>query len=294
MKKNVPAIDQLKAMLLDLPRRSDKHAPGTAIYGRWRNQAKRIAKALFSGSGKNSVSMLPIGELVFPYRVMGAVSSLNLFEIDELILFSFYWHNRQLYKNVADIGANIGLHSIMLSKCGYVVKAYEPDPKHCQVLTENLKLNRIRTVTVIGAAVSDTARRSAEFVRVLGNTTSNFLVGSKQNAYGALETIKVSTVSIRSIMKWADLIKLDAEGHEKAILLATKHADWKGTDMLLEIGGLDNAKQIFKHLRQEKVNIFTQKNNWRRAKRISDIPTSYHEGLAFVSLREAMPWGEAV
>ena len=37
-------------------------------------------------------------------------------------MFAFYYRNREFHKKVADIGANIGLHSIVLSKCGFEVE----------------------------------------------------------------------------------------------------------------------------------------------------------------------------
>jgi hypothetical protein len=36
----------------------------------------------------------PFGEISVPYHTMGAVDTLDLFGLDELIIFSFYWANR--------------------------------------------------------------------------------------------------------------------------------------------------------------------------------------------------------
>ena len=44
---------------------------------------------------------------------------------------------------MADIGANIGLHTIVLSKLGYKVDSYEPDEKHFKLLIKNLKKNKL-------------------------------------------------------------------------------------------------------------------------------------------------------
>ena len=102
-----------------------------------------------------------------------------MFDLDGLILYSFYWLNRNRYKKVADLGANIGLHSILLSRCGYEVSSYEPDPIHFKILSENIKSNNCSRVHLHNVAVSNTMGEM-DFIRVLGNTTGSHLAGSKK------------------------------------------------------------------------------------------------------------------
>src|ERR1041384_2111016 len=111
---------------------------------------------------------------------MGAVDSLDLFGLDELIIFLFYWCNRGRYRRVVDIGANLGLHTIMMGRCGFQVTAFEPHPVHCEVLRRTVALNDITSVELRTAAVS-TRTGEAAFVRVLGNTTGSHLLGSKDS-----------------------------------------------------------------------------------------------------------------
>jgi FkbM family methyltransferase len=223
---------------------------------------------------------------------MGSISSLHLFGIDELIIFSFYWANRGRYKNVLDLGANIGLHSILLSKWGYNVRCYEPDPQTFAVLSKNLELNRATTVEPINAAVS-TKKGEMEFVRVVGNMTGSHLAGAKPPGYGELEKFKVSVDEFRSILSWADLAKIDIEGHEKEVILSTLADDWKKTDALVEVGTPANAAQIFEHFSSMKINMFAQKLNWKKVERVSDMPTSYKEGTLFVTCKNQMPWNSS-
>ena len=50
-------------------------------------------------------------KLKLDYVPMGRIDSLHLFGLDtELVIFAFYQHNKSRYRNVLDIGANIGLH----------------------------------------------------------------------------------------------------------------------------------------------------------------------------------------
>jgi len=172
--------------------------------------ARREVEGLFCECKPKAREFRPFGNLIFPYYKMGAIDSLNLFDLNELIIFSFYWINRKKYHRVLDAGANIGLHSIILNKCGLDVRAYEPDPQHLEILQRNLMLNGCLGIQVFNAAISSRAGEM-EFVRVLGNTTANHLRGSKANPHGDLERFPVRVEAIGPLMAWADLIKLDVE-----------------------------------------------------------------------------------
>jgi FkbM family methyltransferase len=222
---------------------------------------------------------------------MGAVDSLSLFDLDELILFSFYWRNRHRYRRALDVGANIGLHSIVMSRCGFEVQAYEPDPTHFGLLQRNLARNGCKQVSPVNAAVSRRAG-TLEFVRVLGNTTGSHLAGAKPSPYGELERFPVPVEAIGPLLQWADLVKLDVEGHEAEILLATSRQDWQETDGVVEIGSSANARLVFDHFRAENVNLFAQKHGWSRVKELAEMPTSYREGSLFITCKEQMSWDE--
>jgi len=277
----------LEDLLLSLPSIREHHAPDTRLYGLLKQVARREIEDLFTGDAAE-VEFAPFGLLAFPYHKMGAVDSLNLFDIDELIIFSFYWSNRNHYKRVLDIGANIGLHSILLGKCGYEVRSFEPDPEHFKVLQRNLELNGCSNVTPNNAAVSSEAG-SMEFVRVLGNTTGSHLAGSKANPYGDLDRFPVQVEAIDQLLRWADLMKLDAEGHEKEILLATNGEHWSNTDALVEIGD-QNAGPVYEHFKAINVPLYAQKKNWQLVKSVEDIPTSYKEGTLFICGSHQTPW----
>ncbi|MEA1960386.1 MAG: FkbM family methyltransferase [Bacillota bacterium] len=246
-------------------------------------------EVLYPNTGTDKIHIQPFGELIFPYHKMGTVDSLNLFDLDELIIFSFYWKNRNRYKKVLDIGANLGLHSILIKKCGYEVSCYEPDPTHFNVLEKNFNLNNITDINKFNKAVSSKSGEM-EFVRVLGNTTGSHLAGSKANPYGELEKFFVEVVEIRSLLKDVDLVKMDVEGHEKEVLLCTKTDDWTNTDALIEIENTNNAQAIYKHFRGMELRLFAQKINWKEVKKVEDMPTSYREGTLFVSCKKEMPW----
>lgn len=278
----------LDGLLAALPTICQEHAPSSQVYGLLKQVARREIESLFQA---DAAEFGPFGELSFPYVSMGAVDSLSLFDLDELVLFSFYWANRRRYRRVLDVGANLGLHSLVLSRCGFAVRAFEPDPNHFELLERNLALNECSHVTPVNAAVS---RRSGtlEFVRVLGNTTGSHLAGSKPSPYGELERFPVRVEAIGPLLAWADLVKLDVEGHEAEILLATEPEDWQEVDGVVEIGSPANARAVFDHFRACGVRMFAQKQGWSMVEQLSDMPTSYRDGSLFVTCREEMPWTE--
>lgn len=265
------------------------HACTSSLYSLLNALSKREMATSGFQLENNRVSFGHFGEISFPYKTMGAVDTLDLFGLDELIIFSYYWVNRDRYVRAADIGANLGLHSIIMSRCGWDVLAFEPDPMHADLLRNNLKRNGILNVVLDQAAVSDKAG-FLEFVRVLGNTTGSHLVGAKRNPYGDLQRFPVEVRTIHNIMLAVDFIKLDVEGQEKVILLATESIHWAKTDMILEIGSKENAEAIFDHISNIGVNIFSQKAGWRKVERVDQMPTNYAEGSCFISIKSEMRW----
>ena len=279
----------LERLILALPSLKDQHAPSSLVYALLSQVARQEAEGNFQDVEPNPREFEPFGDVVIPYQSMGNRDSLNLFDLDELIIFSFYWINRKRYQRVLDLGANIGFHSILLSKCGFTVRAYEPDPAHFALLERNLDLNRSANVTVNNYAIS-TESGHREFVRVLENTYGNHLAGSKANPYGDLERFPVRVEPFQPLMGWADLIKMDVEGEEKEILRTTGHEDWLHTDAMVEVGSPENAEALFQHFNSIGVTQFSQKTGWSRVSKLEDMPINHFEGSLFVSCKDEMPW----
>lgn len=264
------------------------HKPGTQMYEYLKQSVRNDVTGSLGPKTDQTVAFDELDQIKFPYHEMGAVTTLDLFGLDELIIFSFYLKNRKKYRRVADIGANLGIHTIILSLCGFEVICFEPDPKHYAILIENIKRNKLQRVNPHQAAVSIEPGES-KFIRVLGNTTGSHLKGVKES-YGDVESFDVRLEAILPLFMENDFIKIDAEGHEKALLLATQREHWKGTDVMVEIGSIENRAAIFEHLMHLNIGMFPQKVGWNRAQKIDDLPTSHREGSLFLSERQKMPW----
>lgn len=243
---------------------------------------------LFGANSSCIADIKDIGSLNFPYFSMGAINSTHLFGLDELLIFSFYKRNINRYKRVADLGANIGLHSILLSKLGFTVDSFEPDPEHLKRIDININLNNVAP-NIIPAAVS-IDDGNTEFTRVVGNTTGSHLSGAKEDPYGELERFSVPTRAFRTILLDHDLLKIDVEGHEANIICSTKPKDWADADAILEVGSINNAEQIFNHFKDSGINLFAQSLAWQKVSSLTDMPSSYKDGSLFISAKGEMPW----
>jgi FkbM family methyltransferase len=122
---------------------------------------------------------------------------------------------------VFDIGANAGFYTLIAAVRSTVkgqVVAFEPLPENARHLQHHVRLNGLTNVRVIEAAVSDFAGRA------------QFAVDEK-NAEGRLSTdgkLSVRVVSLDRLyadgeVPCPDLIKIDVEGGELAVLQGARH-----------------------------------------------------------------------
>ncbi len=115
-----------------------------------------------------------------------------------------------------DIGANVGIYSLMLAKRvgqGGQVYAFEPGADALAGLRENLTLNAAAKVTVAPVALSDRTG-SAPLFHIGGPAT--FSLGGS----GVGESVQLMTLDAWSVstgLMRLDIIKIDVEGHEPAV-----------------------------------------------------------------------------
>ncbi|MFM7546335.1 MAG: FkbM family methyltransferase [Synechococcales cyanobacterium] len=280
----------LRGLLNSLALLKDYHCPNCEVYGFLDSVAKAAVSNLFGENTSQKADLSYLGKIDFPYFSMGAINSTHLFGLDELIIFSFYWSNRNRYKKVADLGANIGLHSVVMSHLGYQVTAYEPDPVHLSQLKDNVKRNCLENIPVLINKAVSVESGELEFIRVVGNTTGSHLSGAKENPYGELNKFIVEVDSFKTICDTFDFLKIDVEGHEADILLSTTEENWQNTDAIVEIGSPSNAQKVFEYFSSAGINLFSQKTGWNQVSSLEDMPLSYKDGSLFISVKDAMPW----
>lgn len=233
-------------------------------------------------------------EFNFPYLSQGKVDSPHLFGMNELILFSFYEITiGTKYSKVLDLGANIGLHTILITLLGGKVTAIEPDPTTFQILSENVNFEAgANSPILINAAAMTEDVEFVKFYRVLQNRTGSHVVGSRVSLpYGGYEELIVTGKSYLNLLSENyDLVKIDVEGLEAKLICSVDLQNFPSTSYLVEVGNQNNAKKIWDHIKSCKFNAFSQKNNWNKVYSLSEIPFHHSEGTLFITSDAEMNW----
>jgi FkbM family methyltransferase len=266
------------------------HRGGSYFNSMELNLLKTIDQVHNSESG-DEIFLAELGVIRFPFFEMGEINSAKLFGLDELILFSFYYVNRNRYKKSLDLGANIGLHTLLMKKLGFEVVSYEPDLTHLAQIDKVMKLNGFNSNGVRPKAISDKSG-TMEYLRVLGNTTGSHLLGSKEHVYGPTDTVTVQVDDILEVLTHEnfDFVKMDVEGHEVVLLNRITTDSIKKTDIMLEIGSERNAKEIFDILKRKGIPAYSQRINWNRVEKLEDLPNHHTHGSLFLSMQGEPNW----
>ena len=267
------------------------HARGEKNFNDLEKSIHKEIEEIHNLSSGSELLLGEIGHLNFPYFDMGKINSKNLFGLDELILFSFYHANSEKYNKTLDLGANIGLHTLAMKKLGFQVISYEPDLTHIGQFNKVMQLNGFDSQGLIPKAISD-KRGTMEYIRILGNTTGSHLLGSKEEVYGATETVSVEVDDILEVLSQGnfDFVKMDVEGHEVVLLNRITPQSIATTDIMLEIGSEKNAEDIFRILSDKKIPAYAQKINWCRVETLEDLPNHHTHGSLFLSMQGPPNW----
>lgn len=125
-----------------------------------------------------------------------------------------------------DIGANVGIYSLIAAKKvgekGRVI-AVEPSSREYDQLAENIKINRLKKITLVKNAISDKVGHSNLEIASLPhsghNTLKNFLYSTTKkvkNEKVVLETLDIMVD--RLALDRVDVIKIDVEGMEYEVI----------------------------------------------------------------------------
>jgi FkbM family methyltransferase len=267
------------------------HARGTEWFA---ENERALMNSVMSSHGPTTggtIVLGELGELSFPYFMMGDIDSAKLFGLDEIILFAYYYSNRNRFRRTLDLGANIGLHTLVMKKLGFDVVSYEPDMIHLKQIEKVMSLSGMTTKGLRPKAISD-KNGMMEYIRILGNTTGSHLLGSKEGVYGPTDIVSVEVDDILEVLDQGnfDLVKMDVEGHEAILLNRLTAKSLKNTDIMLEIGSEKNASDIYEILKQKGIPAYAQKINWMLVEKLEDLPSHHTHGSVFLSMQGAPNW----
>jgi len=124
-------------------------------------------------------------------------------------------------KNIIDIGANFGYHTVLFSQvCSENVYAFEPQIQSFKLLEDNLEINKIKNVILHNYACGDVncdikmpVFVNCNYTLNMGDITPNMITSSH---YSMSKSVILDEYIFPSKI---DLIKLDVQGWEKKVLL---------------------------------------------------------------------------
>lgn len=161
---------------------------------------------------------------------------------------------------VLDIGAHIGLFSVLAEKKGATVHAFEPVLAYFNMLRYNLLSNVCENVVVNNMAIM---AQSGEFevqvpdLKTVKNTGTAF-VGKNKAGFETQSCKAVSIHAVLSDLPKVDFMKLDCEGSEYEILYAMYPDEFKKVRQISmefhinpkerELDALDSAKKLRTYL----------------------------------------------
>ncbi|MFL6095941.1 MAG: FkbM family methyltransferase [Blastococcus sp.] len=171
---------------------------------------------------------------------------------DSLVLAQVYWCGEQGWepellpwwrwfcrrsRSVLELGANVGYFTVQAARAAPGVRyvAVEPHPFSLEICRANLTLNGVHSVQLIGAAAVADPHTSSVRLLVPADQLSTPTVAFLQSGTelpagmtrGVTTALDVPAHDVRELLKGADLVKLDVEGQEHALLAA-------GLDLLRE------------------------------------------------------------
>lgn len=125
-----------------------------------------------------------------------------------------------------DVGANIGQHSIFMSQFCASVQAFEPYERVRHIFEEKISLNHIRNININGVGLGEN-NEELEFFAPQGwnSATGTFVPGHEEDnnrPFAKLRVVNGDEYLAGLKVNQVDLIKIDVEGFERAVLQGLK------------------------------------------------------------------------
>jgi len=134
---------------------------------------------------------------------------------------------RSAIQSFWDIGANVGYYAWLVKSIAphAEIRIFEPDPNNLMLIRKTLRRTSLTDVTVRDVAVSEMRGRRHFALDEISGATGGMREGGvtySERYWGVTpSTVTVETVSIdeeRTATRPVDLVKIDVEGHEEAVI----------------------------------------------------------------------------
>jgi FkbM family methyltransferase len=153
------------------------------------------------------------------------------------------WLSGRRYELVIELGANVGVHTVLYAKLWPEARIYsfEPSRKAYRRLVENLTLNDCKNVTPFNCAISSESGL-VDFYEPLDHLTNGSLKRSVAEYFAeTVETIKAVALNACDLKQLFSrggraLIKIDVEGMEPTVIRALAPIlTTEGPDVVIEV-----------------------------------------------------------
>lgn len=152
-------------------------------------------------------------DLDLSYYIERQVFYYNIYEPDVISFISSAVNENM---KCLDLGTNIGLHSIVMSKKAKEVVSYEANPKVIQRLNNNIRINNVKNITVVNRAISTSDGEIDFYVPIDNAFSMDGAIGHTTEGVKSSQ-IKIKADSLQRVLVEQgrfDLIKIDVEGLE--------------------------------------------------------------------------------
>lgn len=163
---------------------------------------------------------LPEGRLFLNKNdaVVSGALALGVYEPGMVTLF-----RKTLASNmvVVDIGANLGLYTLIASKTTRMVVAYEPEQQNATLLERTIRANGRTHVTLIRSALGDSDGTGALFLHPANKGKHSFVPTDPPEDEGDRLLVPITTLdrSLPAIgIEHVDVVKIDVEGWEAHVI----------------------------------------------------------------------------
>jgi FkbM family methyltransferase len=176
--------------------------------------------------------------------------------------FTHFYNSLYNIKNIIDIGANFGYHTLLFSReCSENVYAFEPQIQNFELLEENVKINEVKNVILYNYACGE---ENCEIKLPIFNNNHNYMGDVTPNYnlndnYSISRSIILDEYNLNKI----DLIKLDVQGWEKKVLIGATNLLKTHKPILIvefEFFQLEktntSCKELFDFIREQDYYIF--------------------------------------
>ncbi|HEX6422466.1 MAG TPA: FkbM family methyltransferase [Acidimicrobiales bacterium] len=218
---------------------------------------------------------IPAGVTTFTLRDNEDLAFVNA---ESLVLHQLYWHGEQGWEPqllpwwrrfcrgasaVLELGANVGYFTVQGATAAPHARyiAVEPYPASARVCRANLELNHVSSVELVVAAAVAHGELPAVELHVprdqLATPTVAFVGADTELPEGmsrhATQTFSAPAVDVRSLLSGIDLLKLDVEGQEHALLAAGReHLRTRKPTVVVEVlPGTTRLRQLIADLCRE-------------------------------------------